>query len=123
VTVVAAGITLHEAIKACEKTASDGIGVRLIDAYSVKPIDAQTICAAVQATGGRLIVAEDHYVQGGLGEAVLNALAEGGLSGAQLRFKHLAVRELPGSGKPQELLDAAGIGADSIASAIRALSS
>jgi transketolase len=119
VTVVAAGITVHEAIKACEELAGDGIAVRLIDAYSVKPIDAGTLREAARATGGRIVVAEDHYPEGGLGEVVLSAFAD--QPELSLRFKHLAVQGLPGSGKPQELLDAAGISARHIAAAVREL--
>jgi transketolase len=116
-TVVAAGITLHEAIKAAEELERDGVLVRLIDAYSVKPFDGETLRAAVLATQGRLVVVEDHYPQGGLGEAALTALAEQNVQ--PRRFRHLAVRELPGSGKPQELLDAAGISSRQIVSAVR----
>ncbi len=121
VTVVAAGITVHEAIKACEELAGEGVNVRLIDAYSVKPIDTQTLLEGVQATGGRLVVAEDHYPEGGLGSAVLEALAGSGSLTQDLKFRHLAVRIMPGSGKPQELLDAAGISAKHIANAVREL--
>src|SRR4051812_20145752 len=71
VTVVAAGITVHEALKACDQLKGEGVAVRLIDAYSVKPIDSRTLQAAIHATGGRLVVAEDHWPEGGLGEAVL----------------------------------------------------
>ena len=119
VAVVAAGITVHEALKACEELAGDGIAVRLIDAYSVKPIDAGALREAARATGGRIVVAEDHYPEGGLGEAVLSAFAD--QPETSLRFKHLAVQGLPGSGKPQELLDAAGISARHIAAAVREL--
>jgi transketolase len=123
VTVVAAGITVHEAIKACEQLQSEGIAVRLIDAYSVKPIDTQTLRAAVGATGGRLVVVEDHWPEGGLGEAVLSALVAGseGEPMQPLRLRHLAVNGMPGSGAPQELLDAAGISARHIADAVRSL--
>jgi transketolase len=120
VTLVAAGITVHEGLKACEVLAGEGLAVRLIDAYSVKPIDARTLVEAVRATNGRLVVAEDHYHEGGLGEAVLAALAvEGAGSLPALRFTHLAVRDLPTSGKPRELLAAAGIDAEHIAGAVR----
>ncbi len=119
VTIVGAGVTLHEAAKAADALAKDGVRVRVIDAYSVKPIDATTIADAVRATGGRLVVAEDHWPEGGLGEAVLAALADVGVKGLALR--HLAPREMPGSGKPAELLHAAGIDADCIASAVRSL--
>ncbi len=130
VTVVAAGITLHEAIKACDTLQGEGIAVRLIDAYSVKPIDSRTLHEAAQATQGRLVVVEDHWPQGGLGEAVLegfvNAPAsagngEGGGGPMALQMTHLAVQGMPTSGKPEELLDAAGISAGHIASAVRAL--
>ncbi|MHB8643197.1 MAG: transketolase [Gaiellaceae bacterium] len=116
VTIVGAGITLHEGLKAADALAAGGISARVIDLYSVKPIDAGTLREAVEATGGRIVVAEDHWPEGGLGEAVLAALA-----GEELSFAHLAVRELPGSGKPAELLAAAKIDADAIATAARAL--
>ena len=118
-TVVAAGITVHNAIEACEKLHEEGIAVRLIDAYSIKPIDADALREAVEATGGRLVVAEDHWPEGGLGEAVLSALAEDGAEG--LEFEHLAVSGMPTSGSPEELMDAAGISASHIADAVRTL--
>src|SRR2546422_5259453 len=105
--VVAAGITVHEAVKAADELASSGVKIRVLDAYSVKPIDRESLVSAARACGGRVIVAEDHWAWGGLGDAVLEALAEAGLR--DLRYRHLAVRELPGSGKPAELLDAARI--------------
>ena len=119
VTVVAAGITVHNAIEACDTLQGEGIAVRLIDAYSVKPIDAETLRDAVRATGGRLIVAEDHWPEGGLGEAVLSALAGEGTG--DLDLEHLAVRDMPTSGTPEELMDAAGISAQHIADAARRL--
>ena len=79
----------------------------MIDLYSVKPVDADTLREAAEATGRRVVVVEDHWPEGGLGETVLSALA-----GEELAFAHLAVREMPGSGKPAELLAAAGIDAD-----------
>jgi len=118
VTVVAAGITVHEAMKAAEAL-GDGASVRLIDVYSVKPIDAAALAEAVRATGGRLVVVEDHWPEGGLGEAVLGALAT--QETPPLKVRHLAVREMPTSGTPEELLEAAGINADHIAGAIREL--
>lgn len=117
VTIVAAGITLPEAVEAYEALAKEGISVRVIDAYSVKPIDAQSLRAAAKASGGRFVVAEDHWPEGGLGEAVLSGLA--GEEG--IRFKHLAVTELVGSGSPEELLDAAGLNAKHIVNAVREL--
>ena len=119
VTVVAAGITLHEGVKAADALAKDSIKIRLIDLYSLKPIDAKTLAAAVDATGGRLVVVEDHWPEGGIGEAVLAALAAAGVTAVTLR--HLAPRDLPGSGKPAELLHAAGIDADCIEKAVRGL--
>jgi len=118
VTIVAAGITVHEALKAADELAASGVAVRLIDAYSVKPIDAAALAAAVRATG-RVVVVEDHWAEGGLGDAVLAALAASG-AGA-FTFRHLAVRAMPGSGKPAELLDAAGISATHIVTAARDL--
>src|SRR5206468_8268081 len=88
VTVIAAGITLHEAIKAADALAKDGTKVRVIDLYSVKPIDSTTLFAALAATGGRILVVEDHWPEGGIGDAVLSAFAEGGLKGA-LTWRHL----------------------------------
>ncbi len=116
VTLVGAGITLHEALKAADALAEEGVSARVIDLYSVKPVDVDTLREAAEATQGRIIVAEDHWPEGGLGEAVLSALA-----GEELRFTHLAVREMPGSGKPAELLAAAGIDAEHIAAAAREL--
>jgi transketolase len=116
VTIVGAGITLHEALDAADALAKEDISARVIDLYSVKPVDAETLREAVEATQGRIVVVEDHWPEGGLGEAVLSALA-----GEELRFTHLAVREMPGSGKPAELLAAAGIDADAIAAAAREL--
>ncbi len=117
VTVVAAGITLHEALAAADgELAKAGIHVRVIDAYSVKPIDASGIAKAVSETGGKLVVAEDHYPEGGLGEAVLAALP-----GQVKAFRHLAVRGTPRSGKPEELLERHGLTARAIAVAVREL--
>jgi transketolase len=120
VAVIAAGITVHEAIKAADEL-KGRVKVRVIDAYSVKPIDTDALLGAVQATGGRLCVVEDHWAEGGLGDAVLAALAEKGALAAVTRFVHLAVRDMPGSGKPAELLDAAGISAKHIVAAVREL--
>jgi transketolase len=120
VTVIAAGITLHESVKAADSLAKDGTKVRVIDLYTVKPIDARTIVEAVTATDGRVVVVEDHWPEGGLGDAVLAALAESGHKRA-LSWRHLAVSAMPGSGKPTELLHAAGIDADCIEKAVREL--
>lgn len=118
VTLVGAGVTLHEALAAAEALASQGIRARVIDAYSIKPIDAEGLREAVAATGGRIVVAEDHHAEGGLGAAVLAALAAEPLT--DLHLKHLAVDGVPGSGTPAELLDWAGIDAAHIAAAARA---
>jgi transketolase len=119
VTVVAAGITVHEGVRAADELAAAGVKIRLIDAYSVKPLDARGIAKAVRETGGRLVIAEDHWPEGGLGDAVVSDLIRLGVKDIALR--HLAVREMPGSGKPAELLQAAGIAARDIAAAVRAL--
>jgi transketolase len=117
--IVAAGITLHESLKAADKLIAEGIDARVIDLYSVKPVDAETLRAAAEATGGRIITVEDHWSEGGIGDAVLEALSDDGEVPPQV--VRLAVREMPGSGKPAELLAAAGIDADHIAQAARAL--
>jgi transketolase len=121
VTLIGAGVTVHECLAAADQLAADGIHARVIDLYSVKPIDTGTLTAAVAATGGRLVVAEDHYSAGGVGSAVAEALLADGP--ASLRMTHLCVRELPGSGTSQQLLAAAGIDAGHIASAARQLAS
>ena len=118
VTVVAAGITLHEALAAADVLAREGVPVRVIDAYSVKPIDATTLNAAADVTDGRVVTVEDHWAEGGLGDAVLDVLARGG---RRLDVVKLAVRTMPGSGEPAELLAAAGIDAAHIADAARRL--
>jgi len=119
-TVVASGITVREAIKAADELQESGISVRVIDAYSIKPIDGDTLRAAAQTTNGNVVAVEDHWPEGGLGEAVLSALSE---ESDTLHFEHLAVEIMPGSGKSEELLDAAGISANHIADAVRRLES
>jgi transketolase len=118
VTIVGAGITLHESVKAADRLIAEGIDARVIDLYSVKPVDGETLRTAAEATGGRIITVEDHWSEGGIGDAVLEALSDGELPARVVR---LAVREMPGSGKPAELLAAAGIDAEHIADAARAL--
>ena len=117
VTIVGCGITVQEALEAADALAQEGISARVVDAYSVKPIDAETLAAAAEQTS-RIVTVEDHWPEGGLGDAVLEALAE---READARVVKLAVRELPHSGKPAELLAAAGIDADAIADAARRL--
>jgi transketolase len=119
VAIIAAGITLHEALKAYDQLQQANIPVRVIDAYSVKPLDKVTIVEAARASYGRVIVVEDHWSEGGLGDAVLEVLANEGLP--KLHVMKLAVRTMPGSGKPAELLEAAGISARSIVIAARSL--
>ncbi len=117
VTLVGCGITVHGSLEAADALAEVGIAARVIDCYSVKPIDAATLAAAAEETG-HIVTVEDHWPEGGLGEAVLSALAE---RGARADVAHLAVREMPHSGKPGELLAAFGIDAEAIAKAARAL--
>jgi transketolase len=118
VTLVGAGITLHEALEAARSLEAEGISVRVVDCYSIKPIDAETLRDAVSQTG-LLVTVEDHWIEGGLGDAVLAALADGGeLSG---RVVKVAVTQMPGSGTPEELRDWAGISASAIVDRVRSL--
>jgi len=118
VALVGAGITVHEALGAAEALAADGIAARVLDCYSIKPIDAEALHAASFETG-LIVTIEDHWVEGGLGDAVLAALAaDGVLSG---RIVKIAVTQMPGSGTPEELRDWAGISADRIADTVRTL--
>jgi transketolase len=118
VVIVGAGITLHEALEAADTLAQDGVHARVIDLYSVKPVDVDGLRAAAEATGGRIVTVEDHWPEGGVGEAVLSAFAD---TEERPRVVQLAVREMPTSGKPAELLAAAGIDAEHIAAAARRL--
>jgi transketolase len=120
VAVIAAGITVHEAVKAIDSL-NGSPKVRLIDLYSVKPIDYRTIRDAVETTNGNIIVVEDHWPEGGIGDAVLSALAEADDTDMLVHYTHLAPRQMPGSGKPAELLAAAGIDAAHIAAAVKDL--
>jgi transketolase len=117
-TLVGAGVTLFESLKAADVLARDGISVRVIDAYSIKPIDAATLRRALAETG-LIVTVEDHWIEGGLGDAVLAALAsEGALSG---RVAKIGVTEMPGSGSPEELREWAGISAGKIVDAVNVL--
>ena len=116
VTIIAAGVTLHEALSAHEILQADDVHVRVIDAYSVKPLDAEGILHAARETNNTLVVVEDHYYDGGLGDAVLNAVA---IHGVQVH--KLAVTEVPRSGKPTELLDVFGISARRIVEKVKSL--
>jgi transketolase len=111
--IVAAGITLHEALKAYETLKAEGFLVRIVDAYSVQPIDEAGLRTAAAESHGRVVVVEDHYAGGGLGDAVAEALA------GRAEIKHLCVREIPRSGKPDELLDRFGISARRIVEAVK----
>ncbi len=118
VTLIGAGVTLHNCLAAADELDREGIKARVIDLYSVKPVDKVTLQEAAALTRGRLVVVEDHYPEGGLGAAVLEALA------ADMdppRIVHLAVRGLPGSGKPTELMDKAEISTRHIVAAARRL--
>ena len=117
VTLVGAGVTVHEALKAAEALEEEGISARVIDLYSIKPIDADTLQAAAETTG-RIVTVEDHFPEGGVGDAVIAALAN---SDERPRVVQLAVREMPRSGKPEELMSAYGIDAEHIAAAARQL--
>jgi transketolase len=117
VAIVACGITLDQAVEAAERLAGDGIQARVLDCYSIKPIDGEAVRAAARECGA-IVTVEDHWPEGGLGDAVLEALAE---EPDAVTVRKLAVREMPTSGTPDELLHAAGIDADGIAGAARAL--
>jgi transketolase len=118
VTLIGAGVTLHNCLEAAKELAAEGIKVRVIDLYSVKPVDRKTLREAARVTDGHFVVVEDHYAEGGLAAAVLEAMAADEL---HPKLVHLAVRALPGSGKPQELMDAAEISARHIVAAAKKL--
>ena len=115
-TVIGGGVTVFEALKAHDQLKSEGISIRVIDLYSLQPIDAQGLLEAAKATGGNVITVEDHYPAGGIGDAVSEAIA-----GAGYAVRRLAVREIPRSGQPEELLDRYGISARHIADAVRSV--
>jgi transketolase len=116
VTVVAAGVTVFEALKAHDALAAAGISIRVIDLYSVAPVDAKALVAAGKATGGQILTVEDHYAAGGIGDAVSEAVSEAGI-----RVHRIAVREIPRSGKPDELLDRYGLSSRHIVEMVREL--
>jgi transketolase len=109
VTIVAAGVTLFESLKAHDQLKAQGIHTRVVDLYSIAPIDRATLVDCAQATQKRVLTVEDHYAHGGLGDAVLGALSNEGA-----RVTKLAVRDVPHSGKPEELIDHFGIGSRTI---------
>jgi transketolase len=104
---------VHNCLAAADALAAKKIAARVIDLYSVKPVDVKTLRDAVRVTKGRLVIVEDHYPEGGIGAAVMEALAADGLP----HIAHLAVRGLPTSGKSEELMNAAGISARHIVAA------
>ena len=114
-TVIGAGVTLHEALAAYKELQGEGINVRVIDLYSIKPLDIVTLKKAAQETK-RIITVEDHFAEGGLGEAVAAAII-----GESVQFKNLAVRKMPHSGKPQELLDYEEISSGAIVKSVKSL--
>ena len=115
-TVVAAGVTVFEALKAYDQLKAAGTSIRVIDLYSLQPIDRKGLIAAGTATGGEIITVEDHYAAGGIGDAVAAAVGE-----SDIRVHRIAVREIPRSGKPDELLDRFGISAAHIVTAVRSV--
>ncbi|MEQ1895917.1 MAG: transketolase [Vicinamibacterales bacterium] len=114
-TVIGAGITVFEALAAYDQLKAAGVSIRVVDLYSVQPVDAAALVACAKETGGRLITVEDHYAAGGIGDAVASAVAPAGFT-----VTRLAVREIPRSGKPEELVDRYGISARHIVQAVRA---
>lgn len=114
VTVVAAGVTVFEALAAYDRLKAAGTAIRVIDLYSVAPVDRNGLIAAARATGGRVLTVEDHYAAGGIGDAVAEAVADAGVT-----VRRLAVREIPRSGKPDELLDRYGISASHIVAEVK----
>lgn len=117
VTVIGAGVTVHEALRAADLLAAEGIAVRVIDLYSVKPVDSGTLRQAADATGC-LMTVEDHHPEGGIGDAVAEAFADGRPAPRLIR---LAVRNMPASATPAEQLHHSGIDAASIAAGVRSL--
>jgi transketolase len=117
VTIVAGGVTLYEALAAYDELKADGISVRVIDIFSLKPIDEETLRASGRETNNLMITVEDHSGAGGIGEAVANAVAPAGI-----RVHQLSVNEVPRSGKPEELLAAYGIDRAAIVRAVKSLS-
>ena len=116
VTIVTAGVTLHEALKAHETLNAEGVSIRIVDLYSIKPIDTKTLLSAAADTNNTIITVEDHYPEGGLGDAVLDAVSTEGIS-----VHKLAVTGIPRSGKPDELLELHGISANAIIQKVKSI--
>ena len=117
-TVIGAGVTVFEALKAYDQLKAEGTLIRVIDLYSVAPVDREGLVAAARATGGSLITVEDHYAAGGIGDAVAEAVADAGFT-----VRRLAVREIARSGKPEELLERFGISATHIVKTVKSMKS
>jgi len=113
-TVIGGGVTVFEALKAYDELRKQGISIRVVDLYSVQPIDAATLVRCARETRGRVITVEDHYAGGGIGDAVASAIAADGFT-----VRRLAVREIPRSGTPDQLLDRYGISARHIVAAVQ----
>ena len=122
ITIIGAGVTLHEAIKAYKRLKQEDITARIIDLYSIKPVDVETISQAAQDTEGKIIVVEDHWAEGGIGAAVMDALtSEDSTYRGAIQLTKLAVTEMPSSGAPEEMLRAAKIDAEAIVETARSL--
>ena len=106
ITVVGGGITVFEALKAHDLLAQKGIAIRVIDLYSIKPVDRETLLSSARATRNSILTVEDHYKHGGLGDMVMSAVGSEGV-----KVHKMAVTEIPHSGKPEELVDRYGISA------------
>ena len=113
-TVIGAGVTVFEALKAHDELEKRGIGIRVVDLYSLQPVDAAALIRCARETQGQVITVEDHYANGGIGDAVAGAIAPEGFT-----VHRLAVREIPRSGTPDQLLDRYGISASHIVAAVR----
>lgn len=109
--IIAGGITLNEALIAAPQLAQAGVGVRVLDLFTIKPIDKEGIIKNAKEVGGRILVVEDHYPEGGIGEAVLSVVAEE----RNIYVKHVAIPRVPRSGKTNDLLEYYGINAKHIA--------
>ncbi len=114
--IVAAGITLHEALKAYEQLKQKNINVSVIDLYSIKPLDDKTLLKVAQTSNNIIITVEDHYPQGGMGEAIMSALYN-----SNVHIHSLAVRQIPRSGSPEDLMKMMGIDAENIVKTVRSL--
>ncbi|MGH9506922.1 MAG: transketolase C-terminal domain-containing protein, partial [Terriglobales bacterium] len=116
ITVVAAGVTLPEALKAYDELKKDGIAIRVVDLFSVRPVDAKTLLACAQATQNTILTVEDHYLAGGIGDAVAEAVG-----GQGVRVLRLGIQQIPHSGTAEQLLHAYKIDAAAISEQARAL--